>query len=102
MDSAGSVPESVWNVLDTLARVPIWMWAVGAVAGFFGIIVLVFPFSAFPYNQAPAMSRIQSVNRRRLTNDLLSSLFRSTFWLPYQGRLSLPRNNTSLSKQMDA
>jgi hypothetical protein len=46
MDSADAVPESVWNVLDHIAEVPKWMWAAGAVVGLFGIIVLVFPFSA--------------------------------------------------------
>jgi len=44
MDSADAIPESVWNVLDQLARVPKWMWAAGAVVGLSGIIVLVFPF----------------------------------------------------------
>jgi hypothetical protein len=48
MDSADAVPESVWNVLDQIAEVPKWMWAAGAVVGLFGIIVLVFPFSAIP------------------------------------------------------
>ncbi|KAM0716543.1 hypothetical protein Q7P37_007988 [Cladosporium fusiforme] len=42
MDSADSIPDSVWNVLDTLAQVPVWMWAAGAVAGLFGTIVLLF------------------------------------------------------------
>lgn len=46
MDAADSVPEPVWTMLDRLAEVPKWMWAAGAVAGLFGIIVLVFPFSA--------------------------------------------------------
>lgn len=45
MDSADSIPESAWTILDTLTAVPIWMWAAGVVAGFFGILVLVFPFS---------------------------------------------------------
>lgn len=46
MDSADAVPEPVWNAIDQVARVPKWMWAAGAVVGLFGIIVLVFPFSA--------------------------------------------------------
>lgn len=45
MDSADAIPESVWNAVDQVARVPKWMWAAGAVAGLFGITVLVFPFS---------------------------------------------------------
>lgn len=47
MDSAGSMPESAWTFLDSLAAVPMWMWAAGAVAGLFGILVLVFPFSPY-------------------------------------------------------
>jgi hypothetical protein len=54
MDSADAVPESVWNVLDQIAEVPKWMWAAGAVVGLFGIIVLVFPFSAF-HNISPRL-----------------------------------------------
>lgn len=46
MDSADAVPEPVWNAIDQVAQVPKWMWAAGAVVGLFGIIVLVFPFSA--------------------------------------------------------
>jgi hypothetical protein len=46
MDSADAVPESVWNVLDQIAQVPMWMWVAGAVMGLFGITVLVFPFYA--------------------------------------------------------
>ena len=46
MDSADAIPESVWNAVDQVSRVPKWMWAAGAVTGLFGIIVLVFPFSA--------------------------------------------------------
>lgn len=47
MDSADAVPESVWNAVDRVSEVPKWVWAAGAVVGLFGIIVLVFPFSAF-------------------------------------------------------
>lgn len=46
MDSADAVPEPVWNAIDKVAQVPKWMWAAGAVVGLFGIIVLVFSFSA--------------------------------------------------------
>ena len=44
MDSADSIPESAWTMLDTVASVPAWQWAAGAVIGLFGILVLVFPF----------------------------------------------------------
>ena len=44
MDSADSVPDSVWTVVDTIMSVPLWMWAAGAAIGFIGISVLVFPF----------------------------------------------------------
>ena len=45
MDSADSIPESAWSALDYLSEVPIWAWLFGAVVGFVGTIVLVFPFS---------------------------------------------------------
>lgn len=56
MDSADAIPESVWNVLDQLARVPKWMWAAGAVVGLSGIIVLVFPFPVLSHNAPLASS----------------------------------------------
>jgi len=60
MDSADAVPESVWNVLDQVSQVPKWMWAAGAVVGLFGIIVLVFPFSAISYH-VTAASRLNLI-----------------------------------------
>ncbi|EMC99028.1 glycosyltransferase family 2 protein [Baudoinia panamericana UAMH 10762] len=40
MDSAESIPETAWSALDMLAQIPIWAWALGAVIGAFGTIVL--------------------------------------------------------------
>nr|POE79651.1 dolichyl-phosphate beta-glucosyltransferase [Quercus suber] len=40
MDSTDSIPQSAWSLLDILAAVPLWTWAVIAVTGLFGIIVL--------------------------------------------------------------
>lgn len=50
MDSADSIPDSAWAILDTITSVPAWQWAAGAVIGFFGILVLVFPFSDISFN----------------------------------------------------
>jgi hypothetical protein len=49
MDSADSIPETAWAALESLANVPLWVWAAGTLAGAFGILVLVFPFSAVSY-----------------------------------------------------
>lgn len=51
MDSADTLPEAAWSVLDILATVPAWVWAVGGIGAAFGIIVLVFLFSDVSYSE---------------------------------------------------
>ncbi|KAK5127923.1 hypothetical protein LTR85_005040 [Meristemomyces frigidus] len=42
MDSADSIPEAAWSMLDMLAQVPAWAWAIIGIVAAFGIIVLLY------------------------------------------------------------
>lgn len=42
MDSAVSMPETAWPVLNSLALVPLWIWAAAAFAGVIGIMIVLY------------------------------------------------------------
>ena len=94
MDSADTLPESVWTVMDTLASVPIWMWAVGSIVGISGILLLVFPSSNISFARSiffhcDACGCWAAADR----SSELRSMLAVYFWCQRLEHLARPRSN---------
>ncbi|KAF2481682.1 nucleotide-diphospho-sugar transferase [Neohortaea acidophila] len=63
MDSADSIPDAAWSLLDSLAAIPLWQWTLAAVLSIFGVFALLYvAFALFaPLPRPPRTSEKQFV-----------------------------------------